>query len=169
MRSSASGAIAALACCALASCAWLPIAPRAIGHSPGPLGPTEEIEGEFVVQHRLRVVADDVDFPLQSVLQKRQNEIVFIGLGALGEKLFSVKQQGVETQVDSLPAAVLPIPPLNLLRDLHRVLFLEAPRSGAGAQTIVEVSERNGRAQALLRHAACDYSLEVEELERRAL
>ncbi len=156
----------------VASCAWLPIAPRAIGRCPGPLVPSDEITGNFVLEHRLRVIAEGVDFPLQSVLQKQHDELVFIGLSPLGAKLFTVRQQGRETKVEALPAAVLPIPPLNLLRDMHRVLFLGASapsESVAGTQTVVEFSQRDGRTHAIVRHAACAYTLEVDLVERRSL
>ena len=66
----------------------------------------------------------DVDFPFQSALQLDDGELVFIGMNALGAKLFTVTQRGLDTEVESLPAAALPIPPLNLLRDLHRLLFI---------------------------------------------
>jgi hypothetical protein len=154
------------------ACAWLPIGPRAIGDCPGPLVATEEIPGNFLVQHRLRAVAEDVDFPLRSVLQKQQGEIVFIGSSALGAKLFTVRQTGRQTEVEALPAAVLPIAPLNLLRDLHRVMFAaEAGGDGNGLEprAVVERSDGGGSKRALVRHPACGYTLEVEELHRQAL
>jgi len=150
----------------LPSCAWLPIAPRAIGRCPGPLVSTRDIEGSFVLQHRLRVRAEGVDFPLQTVLQKQDEELVFIGMSPLGAKLFTLKQHETDTEVDALPAAVLPIPPLNLLSDLHRLLYPEKTKE-SDAQ--VEVLRHAGGAHALVRHERCGYTLEVETLGARSL
>jgi len=151
-----------------AACAWTPLGPRAIERCRGTLVPTEAIAGDFLLQHRLRVLATDLDFPFQTVLQKQNDELVFIGVNALGSKLFTVTQRGTETEVDALPAALLPISPLNLLRDMQRVLFLRTP-SSAAAGVFVEESMIDGRERWTVRHPRCGYTLEVEAIAERTL
>jgi hypothetical protein len=122
---------AALLACSI-SCAWLPFGTRAIPDCEGPIASTDAIEGDFILQQRLRVRTDDLDFPLRVVLQKRDGELALIGINPFGAKLFTLVQRGMETEVDALPPAALAVPPLNLLRDLHRVLFLSAPPPASG-------------------------------------
>ena len=117
----------------LLSCAMLPVGPRSIPDCEGPLASTDTIEGDFVLRHRLRVIAEGISFPLETITQKRADELVLVGIHPFGARLFTLIQRGSETEVDALPPAVLPIPPLNLLRDLHRVLFLAAPPPASGA------------------------------------
>ena len=153
---------------ALPSCAWLPFAPRAIGNCPGPLVSTDDLDGRFLLQHRLRVIAEGIDFPFQSVLQNDGKELVFIGVNALGAKLFTVRQQGLRTEVEALPAAALPVPPLNLLRDMHRLLFLEdAPEGGADPR--IESSQQGDAVTIRIEHARCAYTLELEAIAERPL
>jgi hypothetical protein len=126
------------------SCAYLPVGPREIRNCPGPLVPTQEIEGDFAIQQRWRVIAGEIDFPLQGLLEKRGDELVLIGLNAFGAKLFTLVQRGTDVEVQAAPPAILPVPPLNLLRDLHRMLFLaaEAPPTGNGEVTRLRPPDR---------------------------
>jgi hypothetical protein len=113
---------------------------------------TDEIHGDFVLRQRVRVVAEGVDFPFQLVVQKKDRELVLIGLSPLGAKLFTAVQSGRDARVDALPGAVLPIPPRNVLRDLHRFRFPEPyPPIGAGGS-------------AELRNAQCGYTIRFETL-----
>jgi hypothetical protein len=118
---------------------------------------TDEIHGDFVLRLRVRVVAEKVDFPFQLIVQKRDRELVLIGLSPLGAKLFTTVQTGLDTRVDALPGAVLPIPPLNVLRDLHRLRFSEASPPIATGET------------AELRNARCGYTISFEALTEAPL
>jgi hypothetical protein len=114
-----------------AGCLHLPGRGRAIPECPGELASTAEIAGDFLVRQRLRVALGDRAWSLHLVAQKRGDELVLIGLHPLGARLFTVRQRGLETSVDALPAPALEVPPLNVLRDLHRVRFLGLERPGA--------------------------------------
>jgi hypothetical protein len=147
-------ALLALAACA---CSWQSISPHAISNCPGNLRSTDEIDGDFVLRLRVRVVAVKVDFPFQLVVQKKDRELVLIGLSPLGAKLFTAVQTGLDTRVDALPGAVLPIPPLNVLRDLHRFRFPEpsAPIGEGGSGE--------------LENARCGYTIRFETLTETPL
>lgn len=122
---------------ALTGCSLLPWGSRTIAPCSGVLRSTEEIDGEFVVQLRVRIRAGELDFPMRLVVQKTAGELVAIGFNPFGAKLFTVVQRGVEVKVDALPRAVLPVAPMNVVRDLHRIRFLMAPRpdDGTGVST----------------------------------
>lgn len=122
---------------ALAGCIHIPWRARSIAPCPGELRSTDQIEGEFVLRQRVRIRAGELNFPMQIVVQKTADELVVIGFNPIGAKLFTVRQRGRETDVDALPRAVLPVPPLNVLRDLNRIRFLAAPRpdDGVGGST----------------------------------
>lgn len=140
-----------------AACSWLPFAHRSISDCPGAIRSTDEIQSSFISRDRVTVRAEGVDFPFELIVQKNESEIVLIGLSPLGAKLFSIVQTGVETEVEALPAAVFPIPPLNVLRDLHRFRF-----SQPGAPSF-------GRESAVFDHADCGYSIRFETISEDRL
>ena len=109
------------------ACAHLPGAPRAIPECPGPLRATSELGPDRHVELHMRVQADDVDSVLRLALEIRDDELVLVGIDPLGAVLFELRQRGVEVEAEALPAALLPVPPENVLRDVHRVRFLAAP------------------------------------------
>jgi len=139
------------------ACSCLPLAPRSIPDCPGAVRSTDEIPGDFAIRERVTVWAEGVDFPFELIVQKRGRELVLVGLSPMGAKLFSVVQTGVETDVDALPGALLPIPPLNVLRDLHQMRFSvpDATRSDPDPA----VSDR----------ANCGYSIRFERLSEEPL
>ncbi|HXV36146.1 MAG TPA: hypothetical protein VEC18_03290 [Myxococcota bacterium] len=139
-----------------AACSALPLAPRAIPDCPGEIRSSDEIEGDFRFRERAVVTAPDVSFPFELVVQKRGRELVLVGISPVGAKLFSAVQIGVETRVDALPAALLPIAPLNVLRDLHR---LRLARSSA------PLAERE---RIVFDNARCGYSIALEPLDAHA-
>lgn len=148
------------ACIALlftAACSGLPFAPRAIPDCPGEIRSTEEIPGDLAIRERVTVWAEDVDFPFELIVQKKGRELVLVGLSPIGAKLFSVVQRGIETDVDALPGAVLPIPPLNVLRDLHRFRFAQPNAPTPDPES------------AVFDHAACGYSIRFETLSEEPL
>ena len=93
---------------------------------PGVLRPTEEIAGDFRLEQRVHIRAKSGEIALRIVAEKRGPTLVVIGLNPLGVKLFSVIQTKRKVQVDALPARVVPIPPIDVLHDLHRARFLDA-------------------------------------------
>ncbi|HEY5658638.1 MAG TPA: DUF3261 domain-containing protein [Myxococcota bacterium] len=129
-------AIAALAC---ATCQHPPVGGRTLADCPGALRPVGEIPEDFRLEQRLRIRAPRASASLRIAVEKRGTRLVLIGLNELGAKLFTVVQTDGEVQVEALPAAVLPVAPLGVLRDLHRVRFL-----GAGA-----APDASGRAEGL--------------------
>jgi len=95
---------------------------------PGELVPTQEIEGEFLLRQHLRVTVGDRSFGFELALQKRGDELVLVGLHALGAKLFTVRQIGSDVVVEAYPAPALDVAPENVLRDIHRVNFFRLPQ-----------------------------------------
>jgi hypothetical protein len=93
---------------------------------PGILRPTEEIAGDFRLEQRVHVRAESGETSLRIVAEKQGLRLVVIGLNPLGAKLFTVIQTMREVEVDALPERVLPVPPLDVMRDLHRARFLDA-------------------------------------------
>jgi len=157
-RTAVSLRMAAAALLGLATaCSCLPFASRSIPDCPGAIRSTDEIPGDFAIRERVTVRSEDGDFPFELIVQKKRRELVLVGLSPMGAKLFTVVQTGTETEVDALPGAVLPIPPLNVLRDLHRLQLL-APE--------VALSEPD---PAPFHHADCGYSIRFETLSAERL
>jgi hypothetical protein len=126
----------------IGACRGLPLArPAALPECPGPLRATGEIEGDFLLRARIRLAAGAIDAPLQLAVEKRGDVLVLVGFDPFGAKLFTVRQRGRETEVEALPAPVLPVPPRNVLRDLHRVRFLGLARPDAPDAELTEVRD----------------------------
>jgi len=149
--------IACAAWLGCSACSSLPLGSRAIPDCPGEIYSTHQIPGSFAAREQVTVTAENLEFPFELVVQKNGDELVLIGLSPLGAKLFSVVQIGSEPSVDALPAAVLPIPPLNVLRDLHRLRF--APESQPASD----------RDPVVIDHAECGYSIRFEMLGEEPL
>jgi uncharacterized protein DUF3261 len=113
---------------------------RAVPECPGELVASEAIAGEFLLRQRWSVSRGDETFSLEVVAQKRGDELVLVGLHPLGAKLFTLRQRGLETRVEAAPAPALEVPPLDLLRDLHRARFLAVAGAGADGR----FAERRG-------------------------
>lgn len=138
-RAAALGAIGPLLWVA---CAHLVPGTGRLAECPGALRATQEIPEDLRLDQRMRIRAKRIDVSMRIVVEKRGGRLVVIGLDPLGAVLFSVVQTGVEVEIEALPRAVAPVPPLNVLRDLHRVRFLSAdvPPDASGRAE----SERDG-------------------------
>jgi Protein of unknown function (DUF3261) len=91
---------------------------------PGRLRPTQEIEGDWVIHEQVRVTGGAVDESYGLVVQKTGPKLVLLGLTPFGAKAFSVVQIGTQTWSESYLGPATVVPPENVLRDLHRALFL---------------------------------------------
>ena len=117
-----------LACGLLAGCTLWRVArlPR-LADCPGALAPTNAIADGLVLRELVRVAGGAVDAGVQLVAETRGGTLTLVGLTTLGMKAFTVTQTGRTTRVDAPLGRAWPVPPLNLLRDLHRVHFLAVP------------------------------------------
>lgn len=108
---------------------WLPGVPRvpSFADCPGMLRSTELIDGAFFLRQDVRLRSEDLDVGVRLVVQKKGARLVLVGFTTLGFKAFTVVQKGTTVTVDAPLGPAWAIPPLNLLRDLHRTRFLEVP------------------------------------------
>jgi hypothetical protein len=97
---------------------------RHLAGCPGALEPVAEIQEDFLLDQRVRIRSQDANASLRVAVEKRGPRLVLIGLNELGAKLFTVIQTQGDVEVDALHRAVVPVSPLDLLRDLHRIRFL---------------------------------------------
>ncbi len=104
--------------------AFIPLPLPRLADCPGSLVPTEELSGDWLIHERIRVRGAQVDEAYGLVVQKTGPRLVLIGLTPFGAKAFSVTQIGVDVWSESKLGAALPVPPENVLRDLHRAHFL---------------------------------------------
>jgi hypothetical protein len=118
----------------------------------GALVSTQQIEGEFLLRQRVRVQGEDLDWRLTLVAQKRGDRLVVIGFDAFGGKEFVLTQQGTEVAVER-PRGRLPLPPIDLLRDLHRLRFLPPAAASADGVTLL----RSGEGEVTIEHPRCGY------------
>jgi hypothetical protein len=148
-----------LAAAALFGCArvpppafiFLPL-PR-IADCPGSLVPTHELEGDWVIHERIRVRGAEVDEAYGLVVQKSGPRLVLIGLTPFGAKAFSLTQIGVEVWSESKLGPALPVPPENVLRDLHRAHFLATDDPAFEGRTL----RRDADGSVHVASAACGY------------
>jgi len=118
--------------CALFAMLALPACQHAAGRGariaecPGELLSTQEIEADFRSEMRVHFRAESEDVALRVVAEKLGTSLVVIGLSPLGAKLFTVVQTNRDVAIDALPGRVVRVPPIDVLRELHRMRFLEA-------------------------------------------
>jgi len=115
----------ALACLVALALACSGIHGPRIPPCPGSLRDTRQIEGDWVRHERVRVKGQEVDESFGLVVQKRGTRLLLVGLTPLGAKAFSVTQIEGEIRTRSYLGPALRVPPENVLRDLHRIRFLD--------------------------------------------
>jgi hypothetical protein len=107
-------------------CATLQVAtaPR-IDSCEGPLVRAAEIPGgDFALRERVRLAGENVDLALELLAERRGDRLVLVGFNAFGTRVFSLVQMGSEiTERDAPLGRALPVPPENVLRDLHAARF----------------------------------------------
>jgi hypothetical protein len=104
--------------------AFIPLPLPRLDDCPGSLVPTQDLEGDWVIHERIRVRGGEIDEAYGLVVQKSGPRLVLIGLTPFGATAFTLTQIGVEVWSESKLGPALPVPPENVLRDLHRAHFL---------------------------------------------
>jgi hypothetical protein len=120
---------------------------------PGSLRSTAELEGDWVIHERIRVRGDRVDEAYGLVVQKIGPRLVLVGLTPFGAKAFTVTQIGVDVWSESKLGAAQPVPPENVLRDLHRAHFLATDDPAFEGRAIT----RNADGSVQIASASCGY------------
>ena len=118
----------------------------------GPIAPVAALPGgDFLLRERVRVRGDGVDAGFELVAERRGDRLVLVGLNAFGAEAFQLIQQGLDVESASDLGPLLPVPPENLLRDLHAARLarphgpqrVEVARPGCGyTATFVRVERR---------------------------
>ena len=129
---------------------------------PGSLVPTQQIAGEFLLRQRVRVRGEGLDWQLTLVAQKRGDTLVLIGLDAFGGKQFVLTQRGSEVAIER-PRGRLPLPPIDLLRDLQRARLAPAEPE-AGVRLV-----RSGDGAVTIEHTDCGYSATFVTIDATSL
>lgn len=161
-RPGPAAAVALLVPLLLAGCRHAPWGGRALRACPGPVVSTRAIAGDFLLRQQVQVDADAGRFAFQLLVQKRGDELLLVGLHALGAKLFTVRQVGTRVTVNALPPRVLAVPPENVLHDLDRIRFA-APAESA------EIVRAPDGARVEIRDTRCGYRAVYTTLEEQAL
>jgi hypothetical protein len=130
--------------------------PRPIPDCPGPLAAWGDIPSGIRLHERVRVEDDGHLQSFTLVLEHQGERIVMVAHDAIGAKLFSVIQREDEFEIEALPAAVLRVPPLNVVRDLHRARFL--PEATQGDPRISRDTAADGGSRVTVEHRDCAYT-----------
>jgi hypothetical protein len=97
------------------------------GPKPEPaesLVPTSEIAGNFLMRQQLVYEAGEDRGGFEALVQKRCDELVVVGLTPFGSRAFTLRQRGVDVQVETHVDLEWPFPPRRILLDVHRVFLL---------------------------------------------
>ncbi len=117
-----------LALVALTSCApTLRQTPMAQQEYPGILAPPNTLGPDFSVRQHLTIQAHGRNAEVDVVLQKRQNELLVIGLGPVGVRAFVLRQDGADVSFEQSFGPKMPFAPRNILVDIHRAYFMRLP------------------------------------------
>jgi Protein of unknown function (DUF3261) len=120
---------------------------------PGSLRSTAELEGDWRIHERIRVRGDRIDESYGLIVQKNGPRLVLVGLTPFGAKAFSVTQIGLDVWTESKLGPALPVPPENVLRDLHRAHFLATDDPTFEGRAIT----RNADGSVQIASASCGY------------
>ena len=158
MASRAAAALAALVGCA----AWLGCASLGLGLArglpdggpacPGALAPTQALADGVLLEQRVRVQGEGLDWQLSLAARQRGDTLVLIGLDAFGAKLFVLTQTAAQVAVDR-PRGRLPFSPELLLRDWQRARLATAGAEPEAGVTLVHGADGS----IAIEHARCGY------------
>jgi len=133
--------------------AFVPLPLPRLADCPGSLVPTHDLEGDWVIHERIRVRAGEIDEAYGLVVQKTGPRLVLIALTPFGATAFRLTQIGVEVWSESKLGPAVPVPPENVLRDLHRAHFLATDDPAFEGRSL----QRNRDGSILVSAPACGY------------
>jgi hypothetical protein len=88
------------------------------------LVPTGEISGNFLMRQHLAFEAGDDRGSFEALVQKRCDELIVVGLTPFGSRAFTLRQRGLDVEIETHVEVEWPFPPRRILLDVHRVYFL---------------------------------------------
>jgi hypothetical protein len=87
------------------------------------LHPPSELSPDVVIEQHVEAKKGDRTGGFDAVLQKRGAELVLVGLGPLGVRAFTLRQEGADIRYEQRMGPEFPFPPRNVLVDVHRAFF----------------------------------------------
>ncbi len=133
-RGRCAAGFAALALLSGCSLRYLLLRPPRLAECAGSVAPSERIHGDFVSRLQIQIDSERVSAGYDLVLQKKGERLVLIGLTRFGATAFSVVQEGRRLSAQSALGPATVVPPVNVMRDVHRARFLSvAAGGGTGA------------------------------------
>lgn len=125
--------------------------PPVLAECPGPLPSAETAPEGLRRRARVRARGDGVDESFGVVLEKHGGALSVLGLTRMGAKAFALRQRGTDVEVVTPRSPVFPVPPENVLRDLHAADLLRGGeprlvrRPGCGYEArLVPLTEAEG-------------------------
>jgi hypothetical protein len=140
-RSFAARAVATATLVVASACASAPPRPAA-RPDPSVLHASGEYPGAFLDRQHITATYGTRKASFDAVLQKRENELVLLGMTPFGSRAFVLKQTGLDVSFESFVPQELPFPPRYILFDVHRVFF---DGIATGAQALADGSHEATR------------------------
>jgi hypothetical protein len=110
--------------------------PDRLPECPGVVAATEAIGADFFARMQIQISSQRVVTGYDLVAQKTGDRLVLIGLSRFGAKVFSIVQIGKDIETESAFGPATPVPPENILRDVHRALFLVVTEDSVGSGVV---------------------------------
>jgi hypothetical protein len=104
-----------------------PSAAPAARDYPGPLRPPAAYDDDFAIDQTVTAIHAEGSETFRAVIEKRDDELVIVGLGPHGGRGFVLTQRGDEVTFESQLPRELPFPPRYVLLDIHRAWLLGLP------------------------------------------
>ncbi len=104
---------------------WL-LRQHTLPECPGKLVSSAEMGTAFRARYHVHVHEAEVDERFTLIAEHRGDSLVVVALNRFGAELFALRQQREEVEQVGIPLPGFRVPPLNVLRDLHRIRFLDA-------------------------------------------
>lgn len=91
---------------------------------PGTLVHPSTIAGDFLARQEVRARYGKKRIRFRSILQKRGDTLILLGMTPFGTRAFLLQQEGTEVTFTRYVDLVFPFPPKYILFDIHRALFI---------------------------------------------
>jgi hypothetical protein len=106
------------------ACASVDPQPETTTEPVATLVPTTEISGNFLMRQHLTFEAGDDRGSFEALVQKRCDELIIVGLTPFGSRAFTIRQHGIDVEVETHVDVAWPFPPRHILLEIHRVFLL---------------------------------------------
>ncbi len=121
--------------------------------NPMPLAPVSELGPDFVLHENINATFQDKSIAFKTVLEKKNDVLTLVAFTSFGTRAFVLQQTGITADVIE-SSTKLPVDPLYIFSDIHRVHFFKQ-----GDDNIQESTDADGTLERTIQTQYCPAGL----------